>query len=386
MKRLILLIAGGLLALVIGGAGWLLLQQRRAVRVYAETNQALAQSMMLVQRGGDPAPAFALLKQVGPAMDAGHPAQAFSLAQRALDAANAALQALPPPSQLQLPIDSAPELSSDLYGHPQPVVITGYTGDAMEPFISPDGKYLFFNNSNDAKTDTNLYYARRTGKLTFRSLGELPGVNSPSLDAVPSIDASGRFYFTSLRDYDRTHASLFTGEFDGRAVHDVHRVPGDIDPGMPGIVNMDASISPDGQTLYIARAHIIEGAPVPKSSGLVMATLSKGNFKTEETGTILLIHINTGALNYAPCISADGLELYFTRASQRMNAAGKLEPSVRIMVATRPSTDVSFGTPMVLSALTGFVEAPTLSLDRKEMFFHKKVGDHYAIFRATRTN
>ena len=56
------------------------------------------------------------------------------------------------------------------------------------------------------------------------------------------------------------------------------------------------------------------------------------------------------------------------------------------MVATRASADAPFGTPAVLSSLTGFIEAPTISLDGKEMYFHKKVGNRYAIFRANRTN
>ncbi len=44
------------------------------------------------------------------------------------------------------------------------------------------------------------------------------------------------------------------------------------------------------------------------------------------------------------------------------------------MAATRASVSDPFGGPRVLSSLTGFVEAPTISLDRKEMFYHRKVG------------
>jgi hypothetical protein len=254
------------------------------------------------------------------------------------------------------------------------------------PSFLPTGRFLFFNNSNDSKVDTNIYFARRTGRLSFQFLGPLPGVNSPSLDAVPSLDTAGHFYFTSLREFDRTQASLFTGDFDGRSVSNVHRIPGDIMVGLFGVVNMDAGISPDGQTLYISRARIIEGAPAPKSSELVMATLTKGAFNRDGRSTILLINVNTDALNYAPCISANGLELFFTRASRRMNAAGKLEPTVRILVATRTATNNSFGKPEVLGALQGFVEAPSISLDEKELFFHKKIGDRFVIERAERSH
>jgi hypothetical protein len=384
MKRAFLLIGFVLAAIVLGLFGWVQLQRHRVLRVYGKSQQAMTQMILLVQRGGDPAPVAAILRQVGPTMNAGHPAQAFALAQRALDTAQAALRSLPPPSELQLPLDSVTEAPSDLYIHPQPVVIAGYTGDAMEPFISPDGRFLFFNNSNDPKTNTDIFYARRTGRLSFQFAGPLPGVNSPALDAVPSMDTAGHFYFTSLREYDRTHASLFAGDFDGHAVRNVHPLRGDIMAGSFGLVNMDAGISPDGETLYISRAQIIPGAPAPKRSGLVMATNARGDFNRDERSTILLININSDALNYAPCISANGLELFFTRASRRMSAAGAPELSVRIMVATRTVTSNSFGQPRVLEALRGFVEAPSITLDEKEMFFHKKAGDHYAIWHAER--
>ena len=54
------------------------------------------------------------------------------------------------------------------------------------------------------------------------------------------------------------------------------------------------------------------------------------------------------------------------------------------MVATRTSADAPFDEPRVLRALTGFVEAPTISLDTKEMFYHKKVGEKFAVYRAER--
>jgi hypothetical protein len=58
--------------------------------------------------------------------------------------------------------------------------------------------------------------------------------------------------------------------------------------------------------------------------------------------------------------------------------------TVRIVMATRASVNEPFGEPHVLSALPGFVEAPTISLDGSELFFHKKVGDKYRIYRAVR--
>jgi hypothetical protein len=86
----------------------------------------------------------------------------------------------------------APTTSTAAYpafSNPTQVAIMGYTGDAMEPFISKDGRYLFFNSRNDPSVNTDIYYAARVDDQTFTFLGPLPGVNSPELDAVASLDS-----------------------------------------------------------------------------------------------------------------------------------------------------------------------------------------------------
>src|ERR1022692_2483106 len=74
------------------------------------------------------------------------------------------------------------------FAHPQRVSILDYTGDAMEPFVSPNGRYLFFNSSNAAPT-TELRYAERVDDVAFRYKGPVGGVNAPgTLAAVASLD------------------------------------------------------------------------------------------------------------------------------------------------------------------------------------------------------
>lgn len=153
---------------------------------------------------------------------------------------------------------------------PEAVLIKGYDESAMEPLISPDGRYLFFNNENDPKVDTNLHFAEHTEELAFRYLSELRGVDSESLDACASMDRAGHVYFTTVRDYGRTMNSISVGDFVGPRVTDVHPVPGDINPKTPG--TMDVSINPDGHTLYISRA-IFTGRGAPAKSDLMLARL-----------------------------------------------------------------------------------------------------------------
>ena len=198
------------------------------------------------------------------------------------------------------------------------------------------------------------------------------------------MDKAGHSYFTTLRDYDRTMNSLYTGDFDGIAVRNLRPVSGDISPKTLGTINMDVCISPNGQTPYISRAVIFPGAPAPKKSELMLARLKEGAFRMDADSATIMKNINTGALQYAPAISDDGLELYFTRASQKTAGTDAPGASLRIMVAARSSVNEPFGEPRALTALTGFVEAPTVSLDGKEVFFHKKVGKKFLIYRAER--
>ena len=42
---------------------------------------------------------------------------------------------------------------------PERVRIASYDGEAMEPFVTRDGKFLFFNTKNDPGVDTNIHVA-----------------------------------------------------------------------------------------------------------------------------------------------------------------------------------------------------------------------------------
>ncbi len=267
--------------------------------------------------------------------------------------------------------DSKPTFG--VFANPQPVTIVGYSQDAMEPFISPDGNYLFFNDSNSAP-NTNLYYATRVDDVTFQFQGEIGGVNATGLNAVASMDSSDTFYFVSTRNYGPpAFATIYWGTFSNGSVSNVALVPG-ISKEKAGDINFDQCISPDGSTLYFVDG-VFNGGSVPQRASIVIAHRDGDHFVRLKNSAEIMRKINTHALNYAPDISASGREFFFTRFDGTPTA---------IYTATRAKTSKPFGKPIKIEAITGFAEAPALSPDEKSLYYHENVSGTFVIYRVTR--
>src|SRR5271169_7015237 len=157
-----------------------------------------------------------------------------------------------------------------VFTNPEPVTIEGYSADAMEPFISPDGNYLFFNDSNSSP-QTNLYYATRIDDVTFQFQGEIGGANATGLNAVASMDVNNTFYFVSTRSYSETLSTIYWGIFSDGSLSNVAIVPG-ISKHKLGDINFDQCISPDGGTLYFVDGVFTGGAQVPEHASIAIAT------------------------------------------------------------------------------------------------------------------
>ena len=264
--------------------------------------------------------------------------------------------------------------SSTEFQNPQRVTIDGYNDDAMEPFISRDGKYLFFNNLNEPKVNTNLHWAERIDDLHFKYRGEIQGVNTPALEGVASMDRQGNFYFVSNRSYDQTASTLYRGRFANGALTGVELVPG-VSLAKPGIVNFDAEISADGNTLYFVESEFSMFGQ-PKSARVLFARRNGNSFVRDESSASVMKTINSDGLNYAPATSASECEIFFTRA----NATGPVN-----YIAKRANKTLPFETPLRISAITGFAEGPTLSPDELSLYYHVKENGRFVIYRVTRT-
>jgi len=255
----------------------------------------------------------------------------------------------------------------------QQVTISGYSGTAMEPFISRDGRYLLFNNSNDPRTNTDLFYALRKNDLEFVYVAPVRGINTPALEGAPTLDRSGQLFFVSTRSYAQTSCTIYSAQFKAGQVS-APRVLESVCLHQPGLVNFDVDITPGGENLTFVDSRF-DAAAQPQTAQLVMAERRGAGFVRLKNSAALLATVNTGRLQYAPALSANRLELWFTRADST-SSGGRPQ----IWHAQRATPNAPFGPPQRLEGLGDFVEGPALSTDEKRLYFHRKVGTSFRIF------
>lgn len=274
------------------------------------------------------------------------------------------------------------------FGSEMDVNIVGLSFDAMEPFLSPDGNYLFFNNINDGIT-TKLYYATKINNSTFTFVGELGGTNqisTPHLDAVADMDSHNNFYWTSTRNYPTELNNLFHGTFNSGNVMNINRVQGDFNMNIPGWLVMDHGISLDGEFLYFNNARFdsqnCQGACETNIG--VAKKINATTFNTLPNSTSILQNINdSNYIYYAPCISSDNLELYYTRY---LKGAITQNTVFEICVAVRKNSIDNFSIPQVLfsASFANLIEAPTLTVDKQIIYYHKKTASSHKIVMRNR--
>jgi len=266
-------------------------------------------------------------------------------------------------------LDKTPDIipESALFTPPVEIVIEGYNGDAMEPFISRDGQYLFFNSMDDDH-QKDMYYATRSGENKFRFQRALTEINTKEVDGVPAMDGKNNFYFISTVHYSLFNKiSAYQAQFQNGRIENVKPLKS-LSRGKTGWLNMDVEVSADGNTLYYSNAYFGDGAP-PTKSFLSYAVRDGDGFKPAANATEIFKNINRDDVIYAPGISPDELTIYYTRA---VNMRKPGQAVFHTLMATRSNTQEPFGTPEIIPVITGFAEAPTISGDGQKIYFHKK--------------
>ena len=145
----------------------------------------------------------------------------------------------------------------------------------------------------------------------------------------------------------------------------------------PGWISFDIEVSADGQTLYFVDGQI-DQTGIPTMADLVIARKTATGFQRLSNSNEILKNINTDDLEYAAGISANQLELYFTRLSLPVTASS----SPDLFVAVRNTVNDAFGAPFKINSITGFVEAATIAPDQRTIYYHKKEGGVHVLYMA----
>lgn len=151
---------------------------------------------------------------------------------------------------------------------------------------------------------------------------------------------------------------------------------------------MDHGISLDGEYLYYINARLDKAncvGPCETTLGIAQKINSTTfNVLPEET-TILKNINNDSYIYYAPCISSDNLELYYTRY---LKGPITDNTTFEICVAVRSNSSSEFSVPRVLfsDVISNLVEAPTLTVDKNIMYYHQKTTTSHKIMMRYRSS
>lgn len=284
------------------------------------------------------------------------------------------------------------------FASPRPVTVHGLPEGSggtpistEEPFVSRDGRLLFFNTAQHER-NKDLHYAEwQDGGWAYR--GEIgPGINEPkNVQGNPTMDRHGSFLFIDSGVKTMVRAGRFrpeSGRLEG--VYEVTGVP----PRHARLLaqelegNMGVELASDGETLFFSRATWeLNGIALGRivGSDLLLARKQGDGFVYDEAeARRVLARVNTRDLEYAASISADGLELFFTRLPAAAIASGEVRS--RIMRASRASNAEAFGEPRVVEAIgtRDFVEGPSIAPDGRTLYYHKREGNKFRLYSVTR--
>ncbi len=241
---------------------------------------------------------------------------------------------------------------------PERVRIRGYDrpGDhKMELGVSADGTLLFFNNSNEKPARTDVFYATRVGAddTLFEFRGPIGNANKPDvLDATPAHDRTGTLSFVSTRVRP---PALHWGTFVHGELQNVTLVPLSL-PRPHYALGME--FGPDKNLVVFT----FRSWRKNRLMEIAIAAWNGKRYVLLDDWREIMAAVNTDDPEYAPELSSDLLELWFTR----LTPGG---PPV-IYSATRPSIKQPFTNVTRHPTITGLVEAPTLTGDDNTMYYH----------------
>ena len=281
-----------------------------------------------------------------------------------------------------LPVSTNPIIENHEWANEELITIQGYEHDAMEIGISPGGEYLLFNDRHK-KPDKDIHWASRVNDTTYRYEGTVENTVTPTVDATPEFDGLGNLFYTTLKSRPQDGQTMYRASWQPGVAVDPQPVEGDIyvqprQENGKNWISLDPDVSADGRFLFYSEG-LFGSAVFPYPFNVRGAELVGDEYK--KISDELLANVNSDQLEYAPAISDDGLELFFTRIERR---EGDAELSHGIYVTRRDSIAEPFNQPERITAITGFMEAPVLSGDEQHLYYHRMHQGRFQMFRVRR--
>ncbi|MDB5142306.1 MAG: translocation protein TolB [Mucilaginibacter sp.] len=194
------------------------------------------------------------------------------------------------------------KLVNGIWGEPKIATFSGRWED-MDPFISPDGKRLFFSSrrpmdsaqEDKPQKNAHIWYVDHLSGNNWSPPHHLAApVNLEGIDNyAPSVSRSGTLYFFSPnRDINNKGKSYYS-KWDGNHFDEPKVLSLNGDNGV-----RDPYISPDERYLVF-----ISGTDL---------YISYSNNNGWSAGEKLSLQVNNGAHNYSPYLSRDGKMLYYS--------------------------------------------------------------------------
>lgn len=232
-----------------------------------------------------------------------------------------------------------------VWSEPEPAPFAQRYSD-YAPFVSPDGRWLYFVSERPANETDNEFDADiwRYSLLDRDRLERLP-VNSESAEYSPVVTSSGALYFASSRE-------------GGHGKGDLYRAP-PLDDGFgPAELLGDAVNSDNGEwNLWVSDDEselIFEASSRPTNVSVSGDLYYSWRTPAGWTSAVPIASLNTADSDLMPRLHPDGNTLYYTSATIGGHARivrtdwGRLRAKIRagyapiMLVANRSSHEITF--------------------------------------------
>jgi Tol biopolymer transport system component len=199
-------------------------------------------------------------------------------------------------------------LSQGKWSAPQTAEFSGQYFD-KEPFISPDGKRLFFASQRPVSgtepkkgRDFDLWFVEKTasGFGAAKHLG--PVVNTAGYENYPAVTADGTLYFASVREGGKGQNDLYRS----RLVNGQYLQPENLAEINTPQTDADPYVAPDGSFLIFS-----SDRPGSYGEGDLYASYNQSGKWTEPRN--LGPGLNTKEYEYTPLVSPDKKTFFFSR-------------------------------------------------------------------------